>query len=91
MVSSRDDDDEEEDDKSPTTSQTTDVFPVPLDPMQKMGAGTYTDAAEEGTILDDTEAVKEAVDERIECNFAIWTSLWGYLSLRIWIPDAELW
>ena len=31
----------------PTTSQTREVFPVPLDPMQKIGGGTYKDEEED--------------------------------------------
>jgi hypothetical protein len=74
LTASRDD---EEDDNTPTTSQTIDVFPVPRDPMQKMGAGMYTDAAEEDTTAGGIEAVRDAVDDRIACSRLIWTCRWG--------------
>ena len=60
-----DSDGEDDEDNSPTTSQTTEVFPVPLDPMQNMGGGTYTDAPEEDTIRGGVEAVRDSVADKI--------------------------
>ena len=56
-------------------SQITEVFPVPLDPMQKMGGGIYTNDAEEvdSDNEDATVAVRDIVAERMAYNRWIWS------------------
>ena len=51
-------------------SQITEVLPVPLDPIQKMGGGMYTKDAEEVDSDNDdaTVAVRDIVAERMAYN-----------------------